>query len=102
MSCSALPCPALTTAAMLRLLRLLRLEMLQLPATSPYREVRLRRLTDQFTYIVQTWAGLPWPTISRQGDEVPSQVQVLHQLTHLPTEPGDQQKALLVLALLLT
>ncbi|TGE03310.1 hypothetical protein [Hymenobacter fodinae] len=64
MSCSALPSPALTTAAMLRLLRL---EVLQLPATSPYREARLRRLTDQFTYIVQTWAGLPWPTTSRQG-----------------------------------
>ncbi|TGD77592.1 hypothetical protein [Hymenobacter wooponensis] len=94
----ATPSPTLTTAAMLRLLRQ---ELLQLPAHTPYWEARLRRLTDQLTFVVQTWSGIPWPTHSRQGDEVPSAAHVLTLLAHLPAEPAARQRTLLVLVLLL-
>ncbi|RPD44152.1 hypothetical protein DNI29_22410 [Hymenobacter sediminis] len=90
--------PSLTTAAMLRTVRF---ELGSVSVDLPYRAARLRRLTEQLTFIVQTWAGLPWPTHSRQGHPVPSPDHVLHQLGHLPAEPADQHRALLVLVLLL-
>jgi hypothetical protein len=83
------------------MLRAVRLELSQLSADSPYLPARLRRITDQLTFIVQTWEGRPWPTYSRQGQPVPSLLEVLGQLAHLPPEPGARQQALLALVLLL-
>jgi len=61
----------------------LRLQLVSLSSAAPHYRSRLRRLTQQLEYIVQTWPAEHWPVRSPG----PPQPLVRHARPHIPTRP---------------
>ena len=83
------------------MLRTLRWNLVDLQPQQPYCLARLRRITDQLTYILESWADQPWPTTTAQGGTVPPRAELLGQLQQMPEHTAAQQRQLLTIVLLL-
>ncbi|GGG50315.1 hypothetical protein [Hymenobacter glacieicola] len=63
------------------LLRTIRLHLLALHPTSPYRVARLVRIADQLEYVLSRWPLEGWPQASRQEATMPTKVALLTSIT---------------------
>ncbi|UOQ77273.1 hypothetical protein MUN84_00600 [Hymenobacter sp. 5516J-16] len=77
------------------MLRTIRLHLLALHPTSPYRVARLVRIADQFEYILVGWPRDNWPQASRQAATMPTQAALLTSIATakaLLATPAAQQE----------